>query len=89
LKQKGSKLENGIRVETKDNLKEFLFAILEDNDNNQRMNGLSDENLIELYSCSSEALIQKERVSLSILNDLFKIDSYLLWFRMENCFIDL
>ena len=57
VKQKGSKLDNGIRIETKDNLKDFLFAILEDNDNNQRMNGLSDDNIIELYSCSAEALI--------------------------------
>lgn len=49
LKTRGTKLSNGIRVETKDNLKDFFYAILEDNDNNQRLNGFSDDNLIELY----------------------------------------
>lgn len=33
LKTRGTKLSNGIRVETRDNLKDFFHAVLEDNDN--------------------------------------------------------
>jgi hypothetical protein len=50
-------------VETKDNLKDFLFAILQDNDAQQRTNGLPESNLIELYQQSMEAaeLLSKVR----------------------------
>ncbi len=49
MKQRGTKLDNGIRVETKDNLRDYFFAVLEDNDANQRLNGFTDQNLVELY----------------------------------------
>ena len=50
-------------METKDNLKDFLFAILQDNDAQQRTSGLSESNLIELYQQSMEAaeLLSKVR----------------------------
>lgn len=55
IQTRGTKLANGVIVETKDNLKDFLFAILQDNDAQQRTNGLPESNLIELYQQSMEA----------------------------------
>lgn len=49
IKTRGTKLTNGVRVETGDNLRDYFYAVLEDNDKNQRLVGFTDENLKELY----------------------------------------
>jgi hypothetical protein len=38
-KTRGTKLSNGVRVETRDNLRDYFYAVLEDNDSNQRLVG--------------------------------------------------
>lgn len=43
-------MDNGVLVETRENLKDFVFAILQDNDKQQRTTGFSSDNLIELYA---------------------------------------
>jgi hypothetical protein len=44
-------------------MKQFYFAVLEDNDKEQRLKGFSDTDLIEIYEQSTEAIKQKELVS--------------------------
>lgn len=34
VKTRGTKLSNGVRVETRDNFHDYFYAILEDNDSN-------------------------------------------------------
>ena len=63
MQTRGTKLANGVIVETKDNLKDFLFAILQDNDAQQRTNGLPESNLVELYQQSMEAAELLSKVS--------------------------
>lgn len=66
IKTRGTKLTNGVRVETRDNLKDYFYAVLEDNDANQRLIGFQDENLMELYQQSIEAISLMQRVSLAL-----------------------
>lgn len=55
-------LPNGISVNSKTNLKEFLFAIYEENDQQQRMQGPSTADLISLYETSENAQAQQQNL---------------------------
>lgn len=72
IKQRGTKLDNGLMVETKDNLRDFFYAVLQDNDGQQRMKGFSSDNLIEIYSMSIEAINQMSKLPPNVkFEDLF------------------
>jgi len=60
---RGKKLFNGIATESRANMRDFFFAVLQDNDKEQRFKGFSDQDLIEVYEQSTEAIKQKELVS--------------------------
>ena len=53
-KSNGSKTRSGIEKVSKISMKEFMIAILEDNPNNQRTNGFSDLDIVEIYETSKE-----------------------------------
>ena len=44
-------------------MKEFMLAILEDNPSNERTNGLSDSDILEVYASSVEIMGLEESVS--------------------------
>ena len=48
-------------------MKEFMLAILEDNPSNERTNGLSDSDIMEVYGSSVEILSFEESVSVQSL----------------------
>ena len=50
-------------VATKENMRDFFYAILEDNAQNQRMNGLTDADIVEIYETSAEISGLKKEVS--------------------------
>ena len=54
---------NGILLDSKSNMKEFIIAILKDNENNERMNGFTDEDIIEIYENSIEIMSFNDEVS--------------------------
>lgn len=59
--------ESGIANASKDNMRDFLMAVLVDNDKQQRMNGLQDQDIAEIYEQSIEIMGLNEEVSLVAL----------------------
>jgi len=55
--------ESGISLDSKTSMKEFLFATLEDNPRNERMVGLTEGDLVEVYEQSVEVIAFQEEVS--------------------------
>lgn len=49
VNNKGKKLFNGIATESRENMRQYFFAVLEDNDKEQRIKGFADSDLIEVY----------------------------------------
>jgi hypothetical protein len=56
VSMKGKKLFNGIATESRENMKQYFFAVLQDNDKEQRLKGFTDQDLIEVYEQSTEAI---------------------------------
>jgi len=40
---------NGVSLDTRENMRTFIYAILEDNDHQERENGFTNEDLTEIY----------------------------------------
>jgi len=59
---RGKKLFNGIATESRENMRQYFFAVLEDNDKEQRIKGFAESDLIEIYEQSTEAIKQKDLV---------------------------
>ena len=47
---------NGILIVSKDNMREYLIAVLSSNKGSLRVKGLSDSDLIEIYDVSVEVM---------------------------------
>ena len=48
--------ESGISVDSKQSMREFLLAVLVDNPNGERENGLIDTDIMELYEQAIEVI---------------------------------
>ena len=48
--------ESGISVDSKQSMREFLLAVLVDNPNGERENGLTDTDIMELYEQAIEVI---------------------------------
>ena len=71
------KNESGIAIDSKSSMKEYLQAVLEDNPRNQRIVGLTDTDIIELYQCSVEVIqfeeeLNKKTSFVEIVNSLLR-----------------
>ena len=79
---------NGILIDSKTNMKEFILAILKDNENNERMNGFTDSDIIDIYETSIEIMAFNDEVSLLYdcltLFNLAREKDHLLANRPEN-----
>ena len=57
IKEKSTiKTGNGILKDSKVNMRDYIIAVLTQNENDARMNGLSDNDLIETYGTSLEIM---------------------------------
>ena len=57
-------------VATKENMRELFYIILEDNAQNQRMNGLTEADILMIYEQSAEIIGLKKEVSKSCVTFL-------------------
>lgn len=58
-----NKTKSGVEVDSKTNMREFMIAILEDNNKAQRTVGYSDADIIEIFEQSVEFMALAEEVS--------------------------
>lgn len=63
VQKKRNFTEGGIVNASKENMREFMTAVLVDNDKNQRMMGLQDQDIAEIYETSCEIIQLNEVVS--------------------------
>ncbi len=63
VNKKKNYTESGIANASKENMREFLMAVLVDNDKQQRMMGLQDQDIAEIYEQSVEIMAMNEMVS--------------------------
>jgi hypothetical protein len=66
VNKKANFTEGGVANASKVNMREFLTAVLVDNDKNQRMLGLQDQDVAEIYEQSVEIMTLNEEVGLVI-----------------------
>ena len=57
---------NGIMIDSKSNMKEFMLAILQDNSHQERMIGFTDADIIEIYEQSVEIMGLNEELAKKI-----------------------
>ena len=55
-----NKTVSGIELDSKTNMKEFMIAVLEDNNKSQRTVGFSDADIIEVFEQSVEIMALSE-----------------------------
>jgi len=55
-----SHCKNGIKTASKDNMADMIFAIFEENKGNVRVRGFKDDDIIETYEQSMEAMALNE-----------------------------
>ena len=68
---------NGIMIDSKANMKEFMLAILKDNEHQERVMGFTDMDIIEIFEQSIEIMMFNDEVSSSHTNILLLTNSTL------------
>lgn len=48
-KKSSTETGNGIMIDSKENMKEFMLAILKDNEHQERIMGFTDQDIIDIY----------------------------------------
>ena len=69
--------ESGISNVSKDSMKEFLVAVLEDNPKNERAVGLTDNDIVETYESTVEVIrfseeLNKKSTFVEVINGMLK-----------------
>ena len=56
-------------IDSKTNMKEFILAILKDNEHQERIMGFTDQDIIDIYEQSVEIICFNDEVSNNTKND--------------------
>ena len=72
-----NKNESGISYDSKTSMREFLSAVLEDNPKNERIVGLTDNDIVELFEQTVEVIqfqeeLNKKTTFVEVINSLLR-----------------